>query len=67
MGRRPIGERAAERVTVRIPDEIVVRVDAYAVTNNINDRSEAVRQLLLLGLTAHSLAEHKRTAPKRKK
>jgi metal-responsive CopG/Arc/MetJ family transcriptional regulator len=66
MGRKPIGERAAPRTILRLPDEIGVRVDAYAKTLGIKTRSEAVRSLLLLGLATHYEAERKRTAPKRK-
>lgn len=68
MGRKPIlGERASSLVALRLPDEITVRVDAYAKTVGINQRSEAVRSLLLLGLAKHYETERKRTAPKRKR
>jgi metal-responsive CopG/Arc/MetJ family transcriptional regulator len=67
MGRKPIlGERASSLVALRLPDEITVRVDAYAKTVGIKQRSEAVRSLLLLGLATHYEAERKRAAPKRK-
>jgi metal-responsive CopG/Arc/MetJ family transcriptional regulator len=66
MGRKPLGERAAPQIFVRLPDEIGVRVDAYAKTLGIKTRSEAVRQLLLLGLSTHYENEHKRTASKRR-
>jgi metal-responsive CopG/Arc/MetJ family transcriptional regulator len=60
MGRKPLGERAAPQIFVRLPDEIGVRVDAYAKALGVKTRSEAVRQLLLLGLSTHHENEHKR-------
>ena len=51
---------------MRLPDEIGVRIDAYAKTLGIKTRSDAVRSLLLLGLATHYEAERKCTASTRK-
>jgi hypothetical protein len=52
-------------LVLRVPDEIGRRIDGYAKTMRIKNRSEAVRQLLLLGLATHYEAERRRTLPKR--
>ena len=65
MGRRPLGEKPAELFVLRLPNEIAVRVDAYAKHRGIKKRAEAFRELVLLGLSTHYEAERKRTAPKR--
>jgi hypothetical protein len=67
MGRRPIGEKAANFFGLRLPDEIATRVDAYAKCMGIKTRSEAARSLLMLGLATHHEAEVKQAASKRAK
>jgi metal-responsive CopG/Arc/MetJ family transcriptional regulator len=68
MGRKPtLGERPADMLVLRLPDEIGRRIDGYAETMGIKNRSEAVRQLILLGLAAHYEAERKRTTPKKRR
>jgi metal-responsive CopG/Arc/MetJ family transcriptional regulator len=67
MGRKPIGEKPAELFVLRLPEEITVRVDAYAKHRGIKKRAEAFRELVLLGLSTHYEAETKRVAPKHKR
>ncbi len=67
MGRRPIGEKAANLFTFRLPDEIADRIDAYAKCKAIKTRGESIRSLVMLGLATHDEAERKRSAPKRRK
>jgi metal-responsive CopG/Arc/MetJ family transcriptional regulator len=50
---------------LRLPRELERMVDGYAKTAGYATRSEAIRQLIRLGLSTHYEAEHKRLAPKR--
>jgi Arc/MetJ-type ribon-helix-helix transcriptional regulator len=50
MGRPPLGEKAARIFPVRLPDEIVMAIDAFAEREAIKMRSEAIRRLVELGL-----------------
>jgi hypothetical protein len=42
---------------LRLPDEITVRIDAYATTVGIKQRSEAVRSLILLARLGDTLRD----------
>jgi metal-responsive CopG/Arc/MetJ family transcriptional regulator len=52
MGRPTMGEKAAGVYPMRLPDEIIVAVDAYAEREGVKNRSEAFRRLVELGLAA---------------
>jgi hypothetical protein len=52
MGRPPLGEKPAGIFPVRLPDEIVMAIDAFAKREAIKGRSEAIRRLVELGLEA---------------
>jgi metal-responsive CopG/Arc/MetJ family transcriptional regulator len=66
MGRRPIlGEQASSLTALRLPDELNARIDAYAEDRGIEQRSEAIRQLLTFSLDAHE--KRRRTTMRRKR
>jgi hypothetical protein len=46
VGRPPIGDKAASLYAMRLPDELIAELDAYAEREGIKSRSEAVRRLL---------------------
>jgi metal-responsive CopG/Arc/MetJ family transcriptional regulator len=50
MGRPPMGEKRAGIYPMRLPDEIITAVDAYAEREGMKTRSEAFRRLVELGL-----------------
>jgi Arc/MetJ-type ribon-helix-helix transcriptional regulator len=62
MGRPPLGEKAAGIFPVRLPDEIVMAIDAFAEREAIKMRSEAIRRLVELGL-ATAAAKTAKPAP----
>lgn len=62
-GRKPIGEKAAKVVAMRLPEEIINDVKAYAKEQGIKHQSIAFRRLVERGLAAESPAP--RTKEKR--
>jgi metal-responsive CopG/Arc/MetJ family transcriptional regulator len=52
VGRPPIGDKAASLYAMRLPDELIAELDAYAEREGIKSRSEAVRRLLESALKA---------------
>jgi Ribbon-helix-helix protein, copG family len=52
MGRPPISDKAASLYAMRLPDELIAELDAYAEREGIENRSEAVRRLLWQALAA---------------
>jgi metal-responsive CopG/Arc/MetJ family transcriptional regulator len=52
MGRPPVGEAPASVYSMRLPDELIEAVDAYAEREIIKTRSEAVRRLVEQALAA---------------
>jgi metal-responsive CopG/Arc/MetJ family transcriptional regulator len=59
MGRPPMGEEAASIYPMRLPNEIVTAVDAYAEREGIKTRSEAFRRLVEIGLAADAKRRNK--------
>jgi metal-responsive CopG/Arc/MetJ family transcriptional regulator len=67
MGRPPkLGEKRAGIYPMRLPDEIINAVDAFAEREGMKTRSEAFRRLLEIGLAvskpAPKLASRSRSA-----
>ncbi len=55
-----MGEKRAGIYPMRLPDEIVTAVDAYAAREGKKTRSEAFRELVELGLAAAAKRTKKR-------
>jgi len=56
MGRPRIGKKPAVIVPMRLPEEIIKAVDAYARSEAIKSRAEAFRRLVEEALAARGLA-----------
>jgi hypothetical protein len=52
VGRPPIGDKAAKMHAMRLPDELLDELDAYADREGLKTRSEAIRALLEAALKA---------------
>jgi hypothetical protein len=46
MGRRPIGEKAADVYAFRLPAEAIETLDAFAKSEGIKERGAALRRLI---------------------
>jgi metal-responsive CopG/Arc/MetJ family transcriptional regulator len=57
FGRPRLGKAAAPVVPIRFPDESLKKVDAWAKRNKLKSRSEAVRKLVEMGLSARKSGE----------
>ena len=62
MGRPPIGDKAASLYAMRLPDELIAEIDAYAEREGVRSRSEAVRRLLESALKGARKPRGKRKA-----
>jgi len=56
MGRPRIGKKPAVIVPMRLPEEIIKAVDAFAKSEAITSRAEAFRRLVEEALAARGLA-----------
>jgi metal-responsive CopG/Arc/MetJ family transcriptional regulator len=63
MGRPPISAKAATLYAMRLPDELIAELDAYAEREGIANRSEAVRRLLGEALNAAKRRARRESAP----
>lgn len=67
MGRKPIGAKPAELIAMRLNEELLVRIDAYAERHGPGrikalGRAEAIRELLERSLRLDERAEKRRKA-----
>lgn len=64
MGRPPkLGEKRAGIYPMRLPDEVITAVDAFAEREGMKTRSEAFRRLVEIGLAASKPALPSRSRP----
>jgi Ribbon-helix-helix protein, copG family len=66
MGRPRIGAKPAMVVPIRLPEEIIKAVDAYAKSEVIKSRAEAFRRLVEEALAARGLAAEPASAKSRR-
>ena len=52
MGRPRLGRHLAKAITIRIPGELIGKLDAWGKTNKVADRSQIIRILVERGLKA---------------
>ena len=50
MGRPRLGRHLAKAITIRIPGELIGKIDEWGKTNRVADRSQIIRILVERGL-----------------